>query len=147
MIRDIIWQHNQKPWTWRWFQLLSNKKTCTKVLEIQKPSWFSLYFPKLLPNPQFRSYKNGMHQKINPSQPKCVTWGVFVSPIQIVQMATFMNSGASILIASEIWTVLKISSIIGIKQGMSVFPILRALSRCDKSIIIKEQKISFACLK
>ena len=41
-------------------------KTCTKVLEIQKLAGFDCVFLKMLPNPQFRSYKNGMHQKINP---------------------------------------------------------------------------------
>merc|ERR1719361_671320 len=40
VIRDIIWQHNQKLWNLRCFQLLSNKKTCTKVLEIQKLAGF-----------------------------------------------------------------------------------------------------------
>ena len=66
VIRDIIWQHNQKLWNLRCFQLLSNKKPCTKVLEIQKLAGFDCFLLKMLPNPQFRSYKNGMHQKINP---------------------------------------------------------------------------------
>ena len=66
VIRDIIWQHNKKPWNLRCFQLLSNKKPCSKVLAIQKLAGFDCVFLKMLPNPQFRSYKNGMHQKINP---------------------------------------------------------------------------------
>ena len=69
-IRDIIWQHHQKLWNLRCFQMLSNKKPCTKVLEIQKLVGFDCVFLKMLPNPQFRSYKNGMHQKINPRLPE-----------------------------------------------------------------------------
>ncbi len=44
MIRDIIWQHHQKLWDLRCFQMLSNKKPCTKVLEIQKVLGFDCVF-------------------------------------------------------------------------------------------------------
>ena len=45
VIRDIIWQHNQKPWNLRCFQLLSNKKNMHKSVRNPKISRFWLWFP------------------------------------------------------------------------------------------------------